>query len=122
VAQAVLACATVTALLAVALRRGEQNESLVATWGLKTVASNPPSKLNVRSWRIAFAPDGRWTYSGDMMGRFEGMKLSGRGSWNTQGARLSYTASNNQVQSEFTVKNEVLISPDPVVMPDGKCQ
>jgi hypothetical protein len=97
-----------TVLLVVAAGRGEQNDILVATWELKSVAAHSPSALNIRSWRVAFERGGRWTYSGEMMGRFEGMKLSGHGSWNTKGSQLSYTAGDNHGQSEFSVKNEVL--------------
>ena len=110
-----------TVLLVAAAGRGQQNEILVATWELKSVAAHPPSALNIRSWKIAFGRDGRWTYSGEMMGRFDGMKLRGDGSWNTKGRRLSYTAGANHGETEFTIKNDFLtLSPDPVVMPDGK--
>ena len=51
-------------LLCVAAGRAGQNERLMATWELKSVAEHAPSALNIRSWRISFARDGKWNYTG----------------------------------------------------------
>ncbi|HEX3742427.1 MAG TPA: hypothetical protein VHW09_00790 [Bryobacteraceae bacterium] len=108
-------------LLGIAAAHGEQNEMLVSAWELKTVADHPPSTLNIKFWNIQFGRDGNWSFSGEMMGRYEGMKLAGHGTWSTEQSQLSYTAGSNHGRSEFTIKNGVLtLSPDPVVRPDGK--
>jgi hypothetical protein len=110
-----------TILLIVAAGRAGQNERVVATWELKSVAGRAPETLNIKSWEIAFRRGGRWTYSGEMKGPYEGLKLSGDGTWKTEGAQIRYAAGDNQGQSEFMIEKNVLtLSPDPVVMPDGK--
>jgi hypothetical protein len=94
---------------------------LLGTWVLETVGGDPPATINIKSWQIAFSTNHQWTYSGDMTGRFAGMQLNGSGTWEISSGVLEYTAGANKGRSKPTIRQRTLtLSPDPVVMPDGK--
>jgi hypothetical protein len=94
---------------------------LVGTWVLETVGGDPPATINIKSWRIVFSANHQWTYSGEMTGRFAGMQLNGSGAWEISSGVLEYTAGANKGRSTPTIRQRILtLSPDPVVMPDGK--
>jgi hypothetical protein len=96
-------------------------KDLSGTWVLETVGGKPPGAVNIKSWRIKFSTNEQWTYSGEMTERFGGMQLSGSGSWKISSGSLEYTAGNNKGRSIPTIQDGTLtLSPDPVVMPDGK--
>jgi hypothetical protein len=90
-------------------------------WDLETVAGKPANSINIQTWRITFSASQQWTYFGEMTERFGGMRLSGSGTWKIVSGELEYTAGENKGRSNVMIKNGVLtLSPDPVVMPDGK--
>ena len=96
-------------------------DDLLGTWVLETVGGDPPATINMRSWRIVFSTNHQWTYSGEMTGKFAGMEVNGSGTWKISSGVLEYTAGENKGQSTPTIRQRILtLSPDPVVMPDGK--
>ena len=101
-----------------------QPNDVYGAWVLKTINGLPPSNLQIKDWRIDFLTNQHWTYSGEMTGHFTGMKLSGEGSWRIQSdssGSLEYTAGENSGRSTITLRNGLLrLSPDPVIVQDGK--
>jgi len=102
-------------------RASIEEKDLAGAWVLETVGGSPPSTVNIKSWRINFSANQKWTYSGEMTGPFGGAQVSGSGTWTISAVVLEYTAGNNKGQSIVTIQNGTLtLSPDPVIMPDGK--
>jgi hypothetical protein len=96
-------------------------KDLSGAWILETVGGKLPGAVNIKSWRISFSINQQWNYSGEMTERFGGMQLSGSGSWRISSGVLEYTAGANKGRCIPTIRNRTLtLSPDPVVMPDGK--
>jgi hypothetical protein len=96
-------------------------DDLLGTWLLETVGGDPPGTINIKSWRIVFSTNQQWTYSGEMTGKFAGMHLNGSGTWKVSSGVLEYTAGENKGRLTPTIRQRILtLSPDPVVMPDGK--
>lgn len=96
-------------------------KTLEGTWILETVAGKPPVSSNVKTWRINFAANHQWTYSGEMAGVFDGTRVNGSGTWEIVSGALDYTAGSNKGTSKLTIKNGTLtLTPDPVIMPGGK--
>jgi hypothetical protein len=96
-------------------------KDLLGAWVLETVGGQPPGVFAIRSWRINFSPDQRWTYAGEMTGRFAGMQLRGSGEWRLNSTLLEYSAGANKGQSKVIIRDGSLtLTPDPVVMPEGK--
>jgi len=96
-------------------------KDLLGSWVLETAGGEPPSVLAIKSWRINFSADQRWTYAGEMTGRFAGMQLRGSGEWRINSTLPEYSAGANKGQSKVIIRDRLLtLSPDPVVMPEGK--
>jgi hypothetical protein len=101
-------------------------KDLSGAWILETVGGKPPGAVNLKSWRITFSTNQfstnqQWNYSGEMTERFGGMQVSGSGSWKISSGVLEYTAGANTGRSIPKIRDRTLtLSPDPVVMPDGK--
>jgi hypothetical protein len=94
---------------------------LLGTWVLETVGGEPPATINIKSWRIVFSTNHQRTYSGEMTGKFAGMQLNGSGAWEISSGVLEYTAGESKGQLTPTIRQRILtLSPDPVIMPDGK--
>jgi hypothetical protein len=95
--------------------------SLLGAWELTSVGGKDPATINIKSWQIEFREQGKWLYSGAMTGKYEGMNLSGSGTWLLQGSHLDYTAGANKGQTAAHVERGFLIlSPDPVIRLHGK--
>ncbi len=95
--------------------------SLIGAWELISVGAENPNTINIKSWRIEFREQGKWLYSGAMTGRYEGMQLSGFGTWALQKDHLNYTAGANKGQAVAHFEHSFLIlSPDPVIRLHGK--
>jgi hypothetical protein len=93
---------------------------LLGTWKLKAVGGKVPATIAIKLWQVEFQ-QGNWIYSGSMTGKWEGMKLSGSGTWLLQGNRLEYTAGANTGQATVHIDNDSLVlSPDPGVRLKGK--
>ena len=96
-------------------------KDVAGVWILETAAGQPPASVNIKTWRIDFSADGKWTYAGEMTGQFGGVRVNGSGSWKIVSDALEYTAGDNKGSSKPTIKNGILtLSPDPVVTPGGK--
>jgi hypothetical protein len=96
-------------------------KDILGSWVLETVGGVPPSAVAIKEWRISFSADKKWAYSGEMTGRFAGTQLSGSGQLKLRSDVLLYSAGANKGESKVTVKDKILtLSPDPIVMPDGK--
>jgi hypothetical protein len=96
-------------------------KDLPGPWVLETAGGESPGVLAIKSWRINFSGDQRWTYAGEMTGRFAGMQVRGSGEWRINSNLLEYSAGANKGQSKVIIHDRLLtLSPDPVVMPEGK--
>ena len=88
---------------------------------LETAGGDPPTTINIKSWRITFSANHQWTYSDEMTDKFAGMRLNGSGTWEIKSGVLEYTAGTNKGRSTPTIRQQTLtLSPDPVVMLGGK--
>jgi hypothetical protein len=97
------------------------SSNLLGAWKLKSVGGKAPSTINIESWQIEFRERGKWTYSGAMTGAYEGMNVSGSGTWLLEGSELDYTAGANKGETTVHVDGGSLtLSPDPVVRLHGK--
>jgi len=97
------------------------SSNLLGAWKLKSVGGKDPATINIKSWKIEFREQGKWTYSGAMTGEYEGMKLGGSGTWLLEGSQLDYTAGANKGETTVHVGGSSLtLSPDPVVRLHGK--
>jgi hypothetical protein len=95
--------------------------SLLGNWKLRTVGGKAPATINIKSWQVDFQIKGKWNYSGEMTGLFDGMKLSGSGTWLVQGDQLEYTAGDSKGKTTVHLDGDsLLLSPDPVIMVKGK--
>jgi hypothetical protein len=95
--------------------------TLLGAWELRSVGGKDPTTINIKSWQIEFREEGKWQYSGAMTGKYEGMKLSGSGTWLLQGSHLDYTAGANKRQTAAHFERSFLtLSPDPVIRLHGK--
>ncbi len=95
--------------------------NLLGTWKLKAVGGKDPATIAIKSWQVEFREQGNWIYSGSMTGKWEGMKLSGSGTWPLQGNHLESTAGVNTGKATVHIDNDSLVlSPDPVVRLNGK--
>jgi hypothetical protein len=116
---------TILLIAAIGAMSSHTNATLLSglpgTWRLTAVGGKDPITISVRSWQIEFREQGKWLYSGAMTGKYEGMKLSGSGTWSLQGNQLDYTAGANKGQTTVHVERDSLtLSPDPVIRLQGK--
>ncbi len=96
------------------------DKEIIGSWNLKTVSGNSPDKISIKSWKIDFSEDGKWNYSGEMTGQFEGMELKGSGTYKINGKEFEYTAGENSGKSAIEIKDKFLVlSPDPVIKPNS---
>lgn len=118
-----LIAATLIVTLGVILSRTQAapSPSLLGTWELTSVGGKNPDTINIKSWQIEFRQQGKWLYSGGMTGKYEGMKVSGSGTWLLRGDHLDYTAGANTGQAAAHVeRNFLTLNPDPVIRLNGK--
>ena len=95
-------------------------QEILGAWDLKTISGDTPTKINIKSWQVEFSAGGNWSYSGSMTGQFEGMQLKGFGTYRISGNEFQYTAGENSGKSLIEIKDGLLVlSPDPVVKPNG---
>src|SRR6185369_14263158 len=84
-----------------------RGDDLLGTWVLETVGGKPPATINIKSWRIVFSTNHRWTYSGEMTGNFAGMQVNGSGTWAISSGVLEYTAGANKGRSTPTIRQRI---------------
>ena len=93
---------------------------LEGSWSLTSAAGAPPSKLNLATWQITFAADHTLRYSGTMSGPWQGMALSGDGTWQRQGDHLTYKAGGNSGETDLVVTaTQLRFGSDPVITGPG---
>lgn len=95
--------------------------ALVGSWSLAEVDEAPPSRVNIKAWRLTIRENGTWSYEGEMQGSWTGMKLSGEGTWQLLApAQIQYTAGSNSGTLSFKADHRSLtLSPDPVIAKPG---
>lgn len=98
-----------------------RSDSIVSTWSLVQVDGEPPSRINVKEWRLTIRGNGTWSYAGVMQGPWSGMKLSGDGTWKVVSPdHLEYKAGDNRGILAFALNGKSLtFRPDPVLTKPG---
>ncbi len=100
--------------------RNAPSANIQGTWKLTAVGGEAPVTAAIKSWQIHFE-QGKWSFSGEMTGQYEGTRLSGSGIWSLSGDELEYTAGNNKGVTRVHVnRNSLIFDADPVIRLDGK--
>jgi hypothetical protein len=97
------------------------SSNLQGAWKLGSVGGKDPATINIKSWQIEFREQGKWIYYGAMTGKYEGMQLSGSGTWLLERNQFDYTAGANKGKTAIQIDGDSLtFSPDPVIRLQGK--
>lgn len=101
--------------------KGIAPSNLVGVWKLAKVSGqDPATAAEVKSWQVEFQDQGKWTFSGELTGEYEGTKMSGDGTWTLNGDQMEYTAGSNKGSTTVhAVNGSLVFSPDPVIRPHG---
>ena len=91
-------------------------DQLVGAWHLETLGGTPAADSAIRQWTIIFRPDGSWSYAGWLKGPWQGMHVSGQGTWKLTRRTLEFTAGNSSGAAVIDVSRDALVlTPDPVL-------
>jgi hypothetical protein len=98
-----------------------KSDDLLGTWKLIEVNHAPPTRLNIKSLRITFSPDGNWVGTSEMQGAFAGMSLELGGKWSISDGVLSFTSGDNSGKTRPTLTGtQLTLNPDFTLVDGGK--